>query len=127
ATANALGWLGLNLLLQERYGDAEHVLRQAIGLNQIEKPRHYYWVSALGAVLLGQKRYAEAEPLLLQGYEGMKSGEASLRAGRRRLNEAGERVVRFYEVTGQPEKARAWREKLQPRDAGAALGKERHS
>jgi serine/threonine protein kinase len=125
-TANALGWLGVNLLLQERYGDAEQVLREAIGINQIEKNRHYYWVSALGAVLLSQKRYAEAEPLLLQGYEGMKSVEASLRAGRRRLNEAGERVVRFYEATGQPENARAWREKLGPRDASAALGKERH-
>jgi hypothetical protein len=29
-----------------------------------------------------------------------------------RLTEAGERLIRFYEVTGQPEEARAWREKL---------------
>jgi hypothetical protein len=27
---------------------------------------------------------------------------------------AGERVLRFYEATNQPEKAREWREKLSP-------------
>jgi hypothetical protein len=70
-------------------------------------------VSILRAVLCGQKNYTEAEPLLVQGYEGMKRQEALLQvAWKRRMAEAGERVVRFYEVTKQPEKARAWREKL---------------
>jgi len=32
----------------------------------------------LGGSLLGQKRYAEAEPLLLSGYEGMKQRQRSL-------------------------------------------------
>ena len=34
--------------------------------------------SKLGGVLLGQKKYADAEPLLLQGYEGMKQREAKI-------------------------------------------------
>ena len=34
----------------------------------------------------------------------------------RQLAEMGERVVRFYEMTKQPEKARAWREKLGQKD-----------
>jgi hypothetical protein len=64
-------------------------------------------------VLLGQKRYTQAEPLLLEGYEGMKQREAIMHANqRRRLTEAGERIVRFYEVTQQQEKARLWREKV---------------
>jgi hypothetical protein len=51
--------------------------------------------------------------LLLEGYEGMKQREAFLLAGEKLLLiEAGEWVVRFYEVTQQPEKARLWREKL---------------
>ncbi len=33
----------------------------------------------LGGALLGQKKYAEAEPLLLKGYEGMKSGRSRSR------------------------------------------------
>jgi hypothetical protein len=69
-------------------------------------------VSILGAVLFAQKNYTKAEPLLLQGYEGMKRREAAMRAiWKRRMGEAGERVLHFYELTNQPEKARAWREK----------------
>ena len=37
--------------------------------------------SMLGGALLGQKKYAEAEPLLLKGYAGMKRRER--RSGRR--------------------------------------------
>ena len=58
----------------------------------------------------------EAEPLLLQGYEGMKCREALLLAiWKRRMAETGERVVHFYEATNQPEKAREWRERLLPK------------
>src|SRR5262249_21360682 len=32
----------------------------------------------LGAALLGQKKYADAEPLLLAGYEGMKQREKTI-------------------------------------------------
>jgi hypothetical protein len=67
----------------------------------------------LGDLLCGQRRYAEAEPLLLRGYEGMKQQEATLPANEKgRMAEAGQRVVRFYEATNQPEKARVWREKV---------------
>jgi hypothetical protein len=113
--ANALGWRALNFLFRERHGDAERLAREAIAIDQIEKFRHFYWTSVLGAALLGQKKYADAEPLLLQGYEGMKQWEKGTPAGERRrlLTDAGEWVVRLYEVTEQPEKARAWREQFQ--------------
>jgi len=115
-TANALGWLALNLLLQQHYAEAEPHARQAVAIfakQRPDDPRRFYWVSLLGDVLRGQQKYAEAEPLLLQGYEGMKQREAIMHANeRRRLAEAGERVVRFYEITQQPEKARVWRKKV---------------
>jgi serine/threonine protein kinase len=112
--ANILGWLALNLLLQERHGDAERTAREAIAIDQIEKFRRFYWMSVLGAALLGQKKYADAEPFLLQGYGGMKQWETGRRAADRRqlLRDAVERLVRFYEATEQPEKAREWREKI---------------
>jgi hypothetical protein len=85
--------------------------------------RHFYRVNLLGAILAGRQRYAEAEPPLLRDFEGMKEREAILPAGeKRRMAECGERVVRFYEMTGQPEKARAWREK---RTADARRGDSR--
>ena len=87
-----------------------------------QKFRRFYTTSVLGAALLGQKKYADAEPLLLQGYKNMKQWETGTEEGERRrlLRDAGEWVVRFYEVTEQPEKARAWREKLKARESGAA-------
>jgi serine/threonine protein kinase/tetratricopeptide (TPR) repeat protein len=114
--ANTLGWLALNLSLQHRYAEAEPFVRQAMALNQLEESRGFYWTSVLGEILVGQQKYVEAEPHLLKGYEGMKQREATLHASeRRRLTEAGERVIRFYEVTNQPEKAREWREKVKPK------------
>jgi tetratricopeptide (TPR) repeat protein len=116
--ANALGWLGLNRLLQHQYTEAEPLIRESVAISEKYGPdsqgaRHFYWLSVLGAILFGQQRYAEAEPLLLQGYEGMKQRQAIMHALELpRLTEAGERIVRFYEVTQQPEKAQEWREKV---------------
>src|SRR5262249_14818772 len=103
--ANLLGWFALNLLWQERHGEAERIALDAIAIDQIDKFRRFYWMSVLGAALLGQKKYADAEPLLLQGYGGMKQLEHGMPEGERRraLTDAVERVVRFYEVTEQPE------------------------
>jgi tetratricopeptide (TPR) repeat protein len=115
-TAYTLGWLARNLLLQKRYGEAEPIAREALAICEKERPedpQRFYFVSILGDVLYGQENYTAAESYLLQGYEGMKRREAGMLAiWKRRMAEAGERVVRFYEVTDQPEKARAWREKL---------------
>jgi hypothetical protein len=52
-------------------------------------------MNLLGGTLLAQKKYADAEPFLRQGYTGMKQGEGTMTAQWRfRLTEAGERVVR---------------------------------
>jgi eukaryotic-like serine/threonine-protein kinase len=118
ARANALGWLALTMLLQERYAEAEPLVREARAYYEKEfpdNPGHFYWMSLLGAVLLGQQKYAEAEPLILQGYEGMKQRQTRCLVIRLQLAEASQRVVRFYERTNQPEKARTWREKLKAR------------
>jgi tetratricopeptide (TPR) repeat protein len=119
--ARMLEFLSLNSLLQRRYTEAERQAREAVALyekNANSRPSECDWRlpylrNLLGGTLLGQQRYAEAEPLLLQGYEGMKQREAEiLGQWRYRLVEAGERLIRFYEETGQPEKARAWRAKV---------------
>ena len=70
--------------------------------------------SQLGGALLGQKKYTDAEPLLLQGYEGMKQREAKIPAvGKVRLTEALEWLVQLYEATGRKDKAAEWRKKLE--------------
>jgi serine/threonine protein kinase/tetratricopeptide (TPR) repeat protein len=70
--------------------------------------------SLLGGALLGQKKYTDAEPLLLAGYEGMKKQEAKLppeaKAG---LTEAVERLVQLYEATEKKDQAAKWRKELE--------------
>jgi tetratricopeptide (TPR) repeat protein len=118
--ARDLVQLSVNLLLQHRYSEAAQTAREAIALFEKNEKKHdeIDWLlpnakNVLGGALLGQRKYAEAEPLLVQGYEGMKRAEATMIAvWRYRLPEAGERVIRYYEETKQPEKARQWRQRL---------------
>jgi len=116
--ARTLEMLSLNVLLQSRPAEAEALAREALALAEKCQTTEYEWrrpyvMNLLGGTLLAQKKYADAETFLLQGYRGMKQAEATMPAQWRfRLTEAGERVVRYYEETNQPEKARAWRERL---------------
>jgi hypothetical protein len=65
--------------------------------------------------LAGQKKYADAEPYLLQGYQGLKEhadwGTPGM--GRIPVPEAAEQLVRLYEATGNKDKADEWRKKLE--------------
>ena len=110
-TADILGSRGRGLLLRQKFDQAEPLIREAVTIFQKYRPNQvkcYYWMSLLGEVLLGQHKYDEAEQFLLKGFEGSKR----LEHGRRYVTEAGERVVRYYEITNQPEMARVWRDRL---------------
>ena len=70
--------------------------------------------------LAGQGRNDEAEPLLLEGYEGLLARWEQIPVPRRKaLTEAGARIVTFYEVWNKPELATAWREKHASSAGGA--------
>ena len=65
--------------------------------------------------MAGQKKYPEAEPLLIRGYEGLKARAADIPAKRQKvLTEAAARIVPFYEVWGKEDKAKEWKAKLTP-------------
>ena len=122
--SNALGWLALTMHLRHRDAEAESLIRETLaffGKEYPDNPRTFYWKSVLGAILLGQKKYPEAEAQLLQGYEGYKQRETTDLSEKNELIEAGQRVVGFYEATNQPEKVREWREKLKAQEQGAAF------
>ena len=66
--------------------------------------------SLLGGALLGQEKYADAEPLLLAGYEGMKQREKTIPPqGKVRLTEAVERLIELYTATNKPDEVTKWR------------------
>ena len=102
--------------LVDKPAQAETLLRQALAILDNKSPdgwQNFETRSLLGASLLGQKKYAEAEMLLLQGYEGMKAREARIPAlNKRRLQEAGKRIVTLYNAWGKVDKAEEWTKKL---------------
>jgi eukaryotic-like serine/threonine-protein kinase len=70
--------------------------------------------SVCGCAALSQEKYAEAEPLLLEGCEGLQQRAAKIPPqARPRLREALERLVQLYEATGNVEKADVWRRQLE--------------
>ena len=65
--------------------------------------------SLLGGALLGQQKYADAEPLLLAGYQGMKQRQQSIPPpGRSRLPEAALRLVQLYEAQDKKDEVARW-------------------
>ncbi len=116
-TVATLALLGRVRVEEHKYADAEAPLREA--LTGYEKPatddwRRYLAQSLLGVSLAGQKKYAEAEPLLLNGYRNMLQREAAIPAeSRSAVEEARGRIGRLYQDWGMPDKAAAWREEIQ--------------
>ncbi len=79
--AGMLAQIGLGLLHEKKCTEAELLVRESLAIREQKEPgdwRTYNTKSLLGGALLGQKKYAEAEPLLLKGYEGMKQREKTI-------------------------------------------------
>jgi tetratricopeptide (TPR) repeat protein len=115
-TARILAARGLSLVRQGKWAEADAILRECLAIREKSQPDEWTTFNArslLGGSLLGQKKYAEAEPLIVSGYEGMKAREARIPPpGRPRFAEGAERVIRFYEEWGQKDKAAEWRTRL---------------
>jgi serine/threonine protein kinase len=120
--AGQMAQLGLNLLRQQKYAEAEPLLRDCLKLRQQKQPQAWSTFntqSMLGASLLGQKKYAEAEPLLLAGYFALHLRQDTIPDAYRqlRLQEAAERLVQLYDATPEESQPVAWRQtKFSPCD-----------
>jgi serine/threonine protein kinase len=124
--ARDLSNLGLTLLRQKRFTDAERTLRECLAIREKHLPDlwvRFNTLSQLGGSLLGQKKYAEAEPLLLAGYEGMKGREELIWAHDRvRLCEAVDRLVELYAALGNQDEAAKWRAERKKRSGDPTHG-----
>jgi serine/threonine protein kinase len=105
-------------LARQKYPEAEALLREAVSgikdhdLQIWDVP---YRQSLLGSALLGQGKYAEAEPLLIAGYEGLEKLSPAISVDAN-PPEAGQRLLRLYAAWGKPDKADEWRRKLESRE-----------
>jgi tetratricopeptide (TPR) repeat protein len=117
--AGALAQAAQALLQLKAHADAEPLLRECLAIREKTQPdvwNTFNTKSQLGGALLGQGKYAEAEPLLVSGYDGMKRREATMPPqARDLLPEALERLVQLYEATGKPDEAARWRKEHEAR------------
>jgi serine/threonine protein kinase/tetratricopeptide (TPR) repeat protein len=116
-TLTAMNSLAAALVHAGKSAAAEPLLREALALRESKSPEHWLTFETralLGASLLGRKKNAEAEPLLLAGYEGLKSRSSKIPApSRKRLAEAGAWIIQLYDAWDKKDKADEWRKKLE--------------
>jgi len=116
AVAESMADLARTLLLEKKFTDAETMARKCLALRAQRLPNDWEIFEArtlVGRSLLGQMKQAEAEPLLLTGCQGMIDRREKIPAWeKRRLRDAVQSLVQFYDRAGKPDEAAKWKRKL---------------
>jgi tetratricopeptide (TPR) repeat protein len=98
---------------QRKFSPGESLAREAVEAYRAKRPddwQRFYAESVLGANLAGQKKYAEAEPLLLAGYQGMAARKEKIAVStRRRLEWSRDWPVELDQAWGKQGKATEWK------------------
>ncbi|MGC0772567.1 MAG: serine/threonine-protein kinase [Candidatus Acidiferrum sp.] len=107
--------MALVYISQRKFTEAEPLAREAMDFYRKKGSadwQRFSIESELGASLAGQKRYAEAEPLLLEGYQQMLARKHLIAVpDQYHLKRAQEWLVQLYVDWGKPENAAEWRKK----------------
>jgi eukaryotic-like serine/threonine-protein kinase len=107
--------LALAYVSQGKFAASEPLAREAMEFDRKKQPDDWQRFRAetlLGASVAGQKKYAEAEPLLLEGYQGMAARKDRMTAPDwYHLDRAREWIVQLYQAWGKPEKSAEWKKK----------------
>jgi eukaryotic-like serine/threonine-protein kinase len=101
--------LAMAFVSQKKFAEAEPLAREAVGIDSRIQPDNWQYFRAqslLGASLAGQKIFADAEPLLVEGYRGMLAREGLIDIPDRYNLELARRwLVQLYRDWGKPAKA----------------------
>jgi tetratricopeptide (TPR) repeat protein/predicted Ser/Thr protein kinase len=113
-TMAAAADLALAYQSQGKFEESEPVAREVEATEKTKEPDNWlrFWAeSLLGASLAGQTHYAEAEPLLLEGYRGMlaRKGRISVPYWRH-LDSTHLWIIQMYQAWGKPQKAAEWKQ-----------------
>jgi len=107
--------LALAYLSQGEFAESQRVAREALEAEKKVQPDswlRFRAASLLGASLAGEKKYAEAESLLLEGYQGMLARKDRIGApDQYHLKLAHQWLVQLYEAWGKPDNAAEWQKK----------------
>jgi tetratricopeptide (TPR) repeat protein len=117
-TMEGVADLALTLLSQGKFVESERLAREALEFNRKKSPEdwpRFRAESLLGASLSGQKRYREAEPLLIDSYRGMVEREGKPgwmgASTTRHLDQARGWIVQLYQAWGKQDMAAEWGKK----------------
>ena len=101
--------LAMAHISEGKFAEAEPLAREALQTDNKIQPddwQRFRAESLLGASLAGEKKYAEAEPALVEGYEGMFARKESIDVpDRYNLDLAHKWLIQLYKNWGKPEKA----------------------
>jgi serine/threonine protein kinase/tetratricopeptide (TPR) repeat protein len=113
--AASLDNLGSVLRDARRLPEAEAALRECLAIREKKIPDDWRTFGArntLGGILAAQSKWAEAEPLLLSAYEGLKKRETKIPAEHKtKIKEAAEHLAQLFEATGRADQAAEWKKK----------------
>ena len=110
-----------SLLAAKKFTEAEPVARDGLARRAKGFPAGAWQIfsaqRALGASLLGQRKFAEAETVLLEAYAGLKKNEAAIPADYKvRIRDAADYLAQLYAERGPPAKAREWKQRVEEFD-----------
>jgi eukaryotic-like serine/threonine-protein kinase len=101
--------LALAYVSEGKYTESEPLAREAMEFDQKKQPddwQRFRAESLLGASLAGEKKFADAEPLLVEGYQGMLARENLISASDHyHLQRARQWLIQLYKKWGKPDKA----------------------
>ncbi len=108
-------FLGVNLVEQRKYSQAEPILRQALTYRDKGDQDDWQLYRAqafLGAALSGLKRYPEAEKFLLSGQQGLEQRVSRMPDDQKKwLRFSAQQMVDLYSGWGKPDQAAQWQKK----------------
>jgi len=107
--------LALAEVSEGRFAESEPLAREALDTNSKIQPgnwQRFRAESLLGASLAGEKKYTQAEPMLLEGYQGMLARKDSMAVpDQYHFELARGWLVTLYQDWGKPDKAGEWKKK----------------
>jgi eukaryotic-like serine/threonine-protein kinase len=105
--------LALTYQSEGKFEQSEPLAREAFDFYNKKRPDNWHRFRAeslLRAILSGETKYAEAEPLLLTGFQGMVARKAQISVpDQYYVDRAREWILQLYQAWGKPQKAAEWK------------------
>jgi tetratricopeptide (TPR) repeat protein len=110
---------------QRRFAEAELLARESVEFYQKQQPddwQRFRAESLLGASLAGQRKYGEAESLLLEGYAGMAARKNRIAAPDwYHVHLARDWLAQLYRAWGKPAKTAQWQQSLEASNSASTM------